>query len=186
MYTLGINCVPGTFTSNTGCQNCPNGTYSDRNNATKCAPCDKCVGKYNEMIKPCTSSSNAKCSCQPGYYYNTGFTFCLKCVPCRRGQGVVRNCTATSNTVCDPCEKVRDEEFFCDSDEHDISPYFTYALSSTLKINGIDLTLVQAHLNASFSLQNQIKNMFTSSALKMQLVSFTLTILMQSSSLHVV
>ena len=99
---------------------------------------------------------------------------------------MVRNCTATSNTECDPCEKVRDEEFFCDSDELDISPYFIYALSSTLKINGIDLTLVQAHLNSNFSLQNQIKNMFTSSALKMQLVSFTLTILMQSSSLHVV
>ena len=56
-------------------------------------------------------------------------------------------------------------EFFCVNDEHDISPHFIYVLSSRqmMRINGIDLVFVQAHLNASFSLQNQIKVMFNNS-----------------------
>lgn len=160
VYALGINCVPGTFITNTGCQKCPNGTFSDKNNATKCSPCDRCIGRHNEIVKSCTSSSNTKCSCQPGYYYDTHLTFCLKCTPCKKGRGVVRNCTATSNTECELCVKVRDEEFFCVNNKHDISPHFIYALSGTVRINGIDLVFVQAHLNASFSLQNQIKKCF--------------------------
>jgi len=128
VYALGINCVPGTFiTSNSGCQKCPSGTFSDKSNSTKCSPCDRCIGNHNEVIKSCTSSSNTKCACEPGYYYNTDLTFCLKCTQCKKGRGVVRNCTATSNTKCEPCVKVRDEEFFCVSDEHDISPYLVNA-----------------------------------------------------------
>lgn len=107
IYAAGMGCVPGTFVSNTGCPRCPNGTFSDKHNVTKCSQCDRCFGKHNEIVKSCTSSSNTECSCQSGYY-NGGFLFCLKCTQCKRGRGVVRNCTATSNTECGLCVKVRD------------------------------------------------------------------------------
>ena len=107
VYAVGINCVPGTFITNTGCQKCPNGTFSDKHNTTKCSPCDRCSGRHNEMVEPCTRSTNTKCSCQAGYYYDEDISFCLKCTPCKKGQGVVKNCTSTSDTQCDFCVKVR-------------------------------------------------------------------------------
>lgn len=165
---MGINCVPGTFVTNTGCQKCPNGTFSDKNNATKCSPCDRCFGRHNEIVKPCTSYSNTNCSCQSGYYYSTSLAFCLKCTQCKKGRGVVRSCTATGNTECDLCVKVRDQEIFCVTYDHGIPPHLIYTLSSRrmMRVNEIDLAFVQAHLNASFSLQNQVKDMLTRSALK--------------------
>lgn len=57
------------------------------------------------MVEPCTRSTNTKCSCQAGYYYDDDISFCLKCTPCKKGQGVVKNCTATSDTQCDFCVK---------------------------------------------------------------------------------
>ncbi|XP_078351696.1 tumor necrosis factor receptor superfamily member 16-like isoform X1 [Oculina patagonica] len=105
IYAVGMGCAPGTFITDTGCQRCPNGTFTDKFNATKCSQCDRCNGRHNEITKVCTSSSNTECSCQSGYYFDGSIVFCEKCSQCKRGRGVVRNCTATSNTVCKHCVK---------------------------------------------------------------------------------
>ena len=46
------------------------------------------------------------CGCEDGYFYGE-LLICVKCQLCKRGRGVVKNCTVTSDTVCGLCEKVR-------------------------------------------------------------------------------
>ena len=103
-----VSCPKGTFISKSvgsGCQPCPNGTYSDTVDSVKCVKCDECRGRHNRVTQVCTPTSNTKCTCEPGFYYDK-FLYCLKCQPCKKGKGVVKNCTSVSNTVCDVCEKV--------------------------------------------------------------------------------
>ena len=77
----------------------------------KCWKCDPCKGKHNLVIQVCNVTSNTKCACAPGFYWDE-FLFCLKCERCRRGHGMVRNCTSVSNTVCQTCEHVRRDSYF--------------------------------------------------------------------------
>jgi len=104
-----VSCPRGTFISqsaSSGCQTCPNGTYSEEINSTECLKCDECrAGKHHRVTKACTPTSNTQCKCDPGYYYLDVFLLCMKCQTCRKGRGVVRNCTEKSNTVCEPCKK---------------------------------------------------------------------------------
>ena len=105
--TIAVGCGPGTFLNSTAlvCQKCPNGTFSAHENARMCSTCKRCMGRNNVMVKACTPTSDTKCECLPGHYFN-GFLICLKCQPCKRGYGFVKNCTATTNTVCERCERV--------------------------------------------------------------------------------
>lgn len=104
--TIAVGCGPGTFVNSTTlvCEKCPNGTFTDHENAQSCSTCKSCVGRNNVMVKPCTPTSNTKCQCAPGHYFDA-FLICLKCQPCRRGFGFVSNCTATRKTTCERCEK---------------------------------------------------------------------------------
>lgn len=103
-----VSCGPGTFVNSThsGCERCPNGTFTSQTNSPSCSNCKSCEGKHNRISQQCTSTTNTKCECEPGYFFS-GFLICLKCSPCRRGMGLKRNCTATSDTVCESCEKGR-------------------------------------------------------------------------------
>ena len=107
LQTIAVGCGPGTFLNSTAlvCQKCPNGTFSAHENARMCSTCKRCMGRNNVMVKACTPTSDTKCECLPGHYFN-GFLICLKCQPCKRGYGFVKNCTATTNTVCERCERV--------------------------------------------------------------------------------
>lgn len=106
VQTIAVGCGPGTFLNSTAlvCQKCPNGTFSAHENARMCSTCKRCMGRNNVMVKACTPTSDTKCECLPGHYFN-GFLICLKCQPCKRGYGFVKNCTATTNTVCERCER---------------------------------------------------------------------------------
>ncbi len=99
-----MGCAPGTFVTNTGCQRCPNRTFTDKFNATKCLQCDRCVGRHNETTKVCTSSSNTECSCQSGYYFDGSIVFCSKCLQCDRCVGrhneMMKACSSSSHTEC--------------------------------------------------------------------------------------
>lgn len=115
IYALGSGCRPGTFVNSIvlGCQTCPNGTFSNTYNATKCSICKECFGKRNKIAQACTLTSNTICKCQDGFYFND-FLYCLKCKPCKRRHGVKQNCSATSDTVCERCEKVGKHYVLCE------------------------------------------------------------------------
>ncbi|XP_068681672.1 uncharacterized protein [Montipora foliosa] len=101
-----VTCPKGEFITKSGnCQPCPNGTYSDRINSTRCYQCDICRGRHNIPTKPCSSTTNSICSCKPGHYFQDSVLYCSKCRTCGIGRGVKKNCTRNSNTVCAPCGK---------------------------------------------------------------------------------
>lgn len=101
-----VTCPKGEFITKSGnCQPCPNGTYSDRINSTRCYQCEICRGRHNIPTKPCSSTTNSICNCKPGYYFQYSVLYCSKCRTCGIGRGVKKNCTRNSNTVCAPCEK---------------------------------------------------------------------------------
>lgn len=67
---LSVHCgskvMNGTFI---GCQNCENGTYSDRYDRSQCKPCNQCGHRIT--LRECTAKQNSICStkdCNPGYY----------------------------------------------------------------------------------------------------------------------
>ncbi|XP_029012415.1 tumor necrosis factor receptor superfamily member 1A [Betta splendens] len=50
------------------CERCGSNSFTEKENYTpECERCHPC-GSYQEVIKPCTSSSNVKCDCKRGYY----------------------------------------------------------------------------------------------------------------------
>lgn len=100
---FAVNCPKGSFISSVGCTPCPEKHYSDSVNGTKCWKCDECKGRHNLVTHVCNSTSNTKCACEPGFYWDDAL-FCLKCDRCKRGHGMVKNCTSDSNTVCEHCE----------------------------------------------------------------------------------
>ena len=43
---ISVACGTGNYLSNTGCAQCPQDTYSDRDDATQCAPCPSDTQSY--------------------------------------------------------------------------------------------------------------------------------------------
>ena len=109
--TFAVNCPKGSYISSRGCTPCPENEYSDYVNSTKCWKCDACKGRHNLVTQVCNSTTNTKCACEPGFYWDDAL-FCLKCDRCKRGHGMVKNCTSDSNTVCEHCEHVRRESYY--------------------------------------------------------------------------
>ncbi|KAJ7390627.1 Death domain [Desmophyllum pertusum] len=90
---------------NSFCEPCPRGTYmNESNNKTACKPCKKC-GPSQVALVPCKPSENRQCGCQPGKFHDPAFLFCMDCLKCIVGEGVVSPCTQTTNTKCQPCTK---------------------------------------------------------------------------------
>ena len=91
-------------THDTECR-CRDGYFLDKR-TSQCSRCSKCIGKNNIVIRKCHGSRNTLCECKEGYYFDTEVLYCTQCKHCKRGQGVVKNCTRTSNTQCSRCVKV--------------------------------------------------------------------------------
>ncbi|XP_051272080.1 tumor necrosis factor receptor superfamily member 1B isoform X2 [Dicentrarchus labrax] len=110
-------CPPGQHrkqecseTTETVCEQCPEGTYMESSNYYKnCFSCKKCKPvKGLQNLQNCTSTTKSKCGCKPGMFCIVGFDdpYCDECrkyKPCNRGYGVSVQGTADSDVKCEPC-----------------------------------------------------------------------------------
>ncbi|XP_068589264.1 LOW QUALITY PROTEIN: tumor necrosis factor receptor superfamily member 1A [Cebidichthys violaceus] len=99
-------CPPGYYKvddcddpgANYRCEKCGNDTFTEIENfITKCLRCSHC-GNHEEIIKPCTSTSNVVCDCQVGYFKSD------QCQPCN-----CNNCKKFDEhpefkNKCQPCQ----------------------------------------------------------------------------------
>ncbi|QHR78491.1 tumor necrosis factor receptor-like protein [Lymphocystis disease virus 4] len=118
VYTT-TDCPPGyrinkTYTNKTvECVPCTKGSYTEiRNKLTKCLRCDAC--QYPKEIEVnCTTSSNSKCKCKQGFYYNDRYSDCVPCSKCKHSEKIVVSCTPTHNTVCNCKDGYYDKNGVC-------------------------------------------------------------------------
>ncbi|XP_049724816.1 tumor necrosis factor receptor superfamily member 6B isoform X2 [Elephas maximus indicus] len=102
-------CPPGTFMlrpcsrgSPTACRACPPRHYTEFwNYLERCRYCNVICGEREEEVRPCTTTHNRACRCQPGFFAHAGF--CLEHAQCPPGAGVVAPGTPSQNTQCQPC-----------------------------------------------------------------------------------
>nr|XP_005996655.1 PREDICTED: tumor necrosis factor receptor superfamily member 1B [Latimeria chalumnae] len=107
-------CPPGahlsaacTETSDTQCIACKENTYTEIWHwKDRCFSCKKpCSSESGFVeIKPCNSTQNRYCQCQPGMSCTSQrCDTCEKHIVCPRGSGVFKPGNVTSNTKCSPC-----------------------------------------------------------------------------------
>ena len=96
------HCLVGQSNS-TVCKPCEDGTYqASPNDKMRCRPCQKQIKSNRKVLQECTKLHDMEYGgCNEGYYHNTLLDFCSKCIRCRIGYGVKRECTNISNTECD-------------------------------------------------------------------------------------
>ncbi|XP_069000688.1 tumor necrosis factor receptor superfamily member 6-like isoform X2 [Embiotoca jacksoni] len=95
------------------CELCEDGrTYNSQANSQEtCLPCTSCSqpNAALEVDEPCTTARNTKCRCQKNHYSSNDtqtVEICHRCKTCGSA-GCKKNCTATSDTVCnDKCDDV--------------------------------------------------------------------------------
>ncbi|XP_019716706.1 tumor necrosis factor receptor superfamily member 18 isoform X2 [Hippocampus comes] len=107
-------CPPGQYlegfctkTTETVCRPCPDNFFSQQYNAfNKCMPCQSCQGAHKEYEEKCSSTTNAKCLCHPGFLCSDDA--CSQCVEnmCDVGEKAVK--TGPKQHKCQPC---RDDEY---------------------------------------------------------------------------
>ncbi|KAH9500510.1 hypothetical protein Btru_072106 [Bulinus truncatus] len=97
------------------CQPCAERSYMavDGHNCSSCQPCTEANPYNNEVVlNRCTEKSDTKLGCAPGYfrtvenrdYFHPEFS-CWRCTSCKKGEKVIRKCTANANTECLPLKR---------------------------------------------------------------------------------
>uniref|UniRef100_H2LP34 Tumor necrosis factor receptor superfamily member 6 n=1 Tax=Oryzias latipes TaxID=8090 RepID=H2LP34_ORYLA len=98
--------------TNGECVFCEEGkTYREEpNSQTTCELCDSCShpNANLEVVERCTTSRNAKCGCQKGYYCDSEKGSCVVCQSCDicESTGIKIACNGTSNTVCNESQGI--------------------------------------------------------------------------------
>uniref|UniRef100_A0A8C7XWV5 Tumor necrosis factor receptor superfamily member 6 n=1 Tax=Oryzias sinensis TaxID=183150 RepID=A0A8C7XWV5_9TELE len=98
--------------TNGECVFCEEGkTYREEpNSQTTCEACDSCShpNANLEVVERCTTSRNAKCGCQKGYYCDSEKGSCVVCQSCDKCEstGIKIACNGTSNTVCNESQGI--------------------------------------------------------------------------------
>nr|AAS91707.1 Fas [Oryzias latipes] len=98
--------------TNGECGFCEEGkTYREEpNSQTTCELCDSCShpNANLEVVERCTTSRNAKCGCQKGYYCDSEKGSCVVCQSCDicESTGIKIACNGTSNTVCNESQGI--------------------------------------------------------------------------------
>ncbi|XP_069802512.1 tumor necrosis factor receptor superfamily member 14 isoform X2 [Dendropsophus ebraccatus] len=118
-YTFNNVCCPmcdkGSFvkthcissSSSSVCVICADNTYMDHpNGLTACFRCKECDAGSGQIIKErCTTTSDTKCECKPGYFCMTqDCDLCQLHTPCPPGQYIKEPGTGWSDTVCAECQ----------------------------------------------------------------------------------
>ncbi|XP_077430240.1 tumor necrosis factor receptor superfamily member 18 isoform X2 [Vanacampus margaritifer] len=113
--TIAVNgncckmCPPGhyledfcTKTTKTVCRPCPDKSFSSQYSAfNKCRPCQSCQGAHRDYEKKCSPTTNAKCSCRPGFLcFDDACSKCLENT-CDVGEKAVS--TGQMWFKCQPC-----------------------------------------------------------------------------------
>ncbi|XP_077088936.1 tumor necrosis factor receptor superfamily, member a [Siphateles boraxobius] len=104
------NCEAGTYVKEKCsrdqekgiCSPCEKGTYAEHpTGMEQCLQCSQCH-RDQIMVADCTSTSNTKCECKPGFFClpDEPCEVCKKCTRCKADEEEVSRCTATSNTKC--------------------------------------------------------------------------------------
>ncbi|KAM8967193.1 tumor necrosis factor receptor superfamily member 16-like [Pelodytes ibericus] len=95
--------------SDTVCEPCTDGTFSDSYSATeRCLACSVCRGPAQALESVCTRERDSICKCQEGHFLHDADyinSTCLACQVCSRGFGVTSPCSRTQNTQCQLCPK---------------------------------------------------------------------------------
>ena len=98
-YTVVVDgvcasCPPGRVTTDSGCQNCPGGTYRSATEE-QCQPC---------LVGKASSSGNQCITCQPGKYADRpGLSECKNCISGVTATGCEVCAAGTFGVGCDPC-----------------------------------------------------------------------------------
>ncbi|XP_051531755.1 tumor necrosis factor receptor superfamily member 1B-like isoform X2 [Myxocyprinus asiaticus] len=111
-------CKPGTrqlnkctSESDTTCEPCPDGQYSDSmNHYGNCFSCQKCDDDRGLMYATnCSAYSKSVCVCKPGTFcqddFNDECRMCRTYKSCQPGEGLIKNGTAKSDVKCAPCHE---------------------------------------------------------------------------------
>lgn len=81
-------------------------TFSSSEGLSRCQPCSQCPLGVPQLER-CTLTQDTHCDCGPGFFLlkqrNKTDSLCAPCAVCGRGEGVVRACGPSENTVCQPC-----------------------------------------------------------------------------------
>ncbi|XP_061641760.1 tumor necrosis factor receptor superfamily member 18 [Phyllopteryx taeniolatus] len=95
-------CPPGQYLEEfcaekkeTVCRPCPDNSFSPQHNAfNKCMQCNSCRGAHREHEELCSPTTNAKCSCHPGFLCSDDA--CSQCVEniCDAGEKAVKTGSA--------------------------------------------------------------------------------------------
>ncbi|XP_047666853.1 tumor necrosis factor receptor superfamily member 16 isoform X3 [Tachysurus fulvidraco] len=107
MCPAGTGVASSCAQEDTKCQPCQEGvTFSSSEGLSRCQPCSQCPFGVPQL-EHCTLDKDTHCDCGPGFFLfkqrNETGALCASCAVCGRGEGVVRACGPSENTVCQPC-----------------------------------------------------------------------------------
>uniref|UniRef100_A0A1X7U771 TNFR-Cys domain-containing protein n=1 Tax=Amphimedon queenslandica TaxID=400682 RepID=A0A1X7U771_AMPQE len=72
-----------------------------------CRTCTNCSSLGLATLSECGSDNDTICSCPEGHYFNYTIRSCTRCTDCfidRPRYQTIKQCTATSDAVCQPCQ----------------------------------------------------------------------------------
>uniref|UniRef100_A0A4W5P664 Tumor necrosis factor receptor superfamily, member 1B n=1 Tax=Hucho hucho TaxID=62062 RepID=A0A4W5P664_9TELE len=173
-YNTDVNlccskCTSGTrrkvvcsSTSDTACERCPSGQYSNTfNYFSNCFRCPKCsADKGLQYVLKCSSTTKTQCACQTGMYcvldQHPDCKECASYTYCKPGHGVTVEGTAESDVECASCPNgtFSDQDSYtqicqhhtdCVSQGRDVLTYGTATTDAVCgpKVNGRLVSILQ-------------------------------------------
>lgn len=89
-------------TDDTECTACPTGWFSSSEGLEPCVPCSRCPPGV-PTVSPCSSTQDAQCECEDGFFFLRSHGLCAPCSRCGRGEGLVRPCGMLGDALCQRC-----------------------------------------------------------------------------------
>ncbi|XP_071751376.2 tumor necrosis factor receptor superfamily member 18 [Centroberyx gerrardi] len=117
-------CPPGEYVKDycsqdhsTVCSPCEEGHYSAQYDAWQ--NCEECHTCQHEYVRKCTSTTNAECSCRPGFLCSNHV--CSQCEKktCKKGEELKRTGLKDYSYKCEPCP----DNTYSDSNEGHCKPF---------------------------------------------------------------
>ncbi|ESO89552.1 hypothetical protein LOTGIDRAFT_68416, partial [Lottia gigantea] len=103
-------CPIGTYvvetcskSKDTVCRECPAGSYSARENSSRCLRCTDCADYGMSNVTECNETKDTTCGCPEDTYSKNGS--CVPCSKCPPGKQVSKTCGHHSDTECMTCRR---------------------------------------------------------------------------------